>query len=484
MLGVPLLREGNPIGVITLTRAIVRPFTTQEIQLVTSFADQAVIAIENARLLNELRESLQQQTATADVLKVISRSTFDLQRVLDTLVQSAVRLCDANKAFLEPLQGTTFSWGATYGFSHEYEELLKQQAPQLGPGRGTITGRVTLERGPVQMPDVLADPEFTWFEAQKLGNYRTLLGVPLLREGILIGVLGLARDTVRPFTDKQIELATTFADQAVIAIENVRLFDEVQACTRDLTEALEQQTATSQVLQVISSSPGELEPVFESMLANATRLCGAKFGILNLYDGEAFTNAAFHGVPEALHARLHELIRPHPRSGLAEIARTRQVVQIEDITARLPYRERSPAVVALADLGGARTLLLVPMLQDDKLIGAIGIYRQEVKPFTDKQIELVANFAKQAVIAIENTRLLNELRESLQQQTATADVLKVISRSTFDLQVCWTHWSSRPRSCAMRSTRFCYCARASGWCWARIMGRYFLSGLNGRSREP
>ena len=377
-------------------------------------------------------KSLQQQTATADVLKVISRSTFDLQVVLDTLVESAGHLCRADRVAIRLARDGLYHNVASYGFPTKH--VAHMRSHPVAADRTSIVGRVVLAGKSVHIPDADADPELTLLQARGVEKNRTVLGVPLLRDGKLIGVLVATRLNVESFTDKQIELLTTFADQAVIAIENVRLFDEVQARTRELSEALEQQTATSQVLQVISSSPGELEPVFEAMLANATRLCGAKFGILNLYDGEAFTNAAFHGVPEALHARLHELIRPHPRSGLAEIARTRQVVQIEDITARLPYRELSPAVVALADLGGARTLLLVPMLQDDKLIGAIGIYRQEVKPFTDKQIELVANFAKQAVIAIENTRLLNELRQSLEQQTATADVLKVISRSTFDLQ--------------------------------------------------
>jgi GAF domain-containing protein len=250
---------------------------------------------------------------------------------------------------------------------------------------------------------------------------------------VTIGVLTLTRSQVRPFTDKQIELATTFADQAVIAIENVRLFEAEQQRTRELTESLQQQTATADVLKVISSSPGDLEPVFSAMLANATRICGAEFGLLYLDDGDLTRIAAVYNVPEALAATQNVPLRIHPKSAHAEVRKTKQVVHIDDIRAMPPYLEGDPRLVALADLGGARTTFGVPMLKGDAVLGTIAIYRNEVRPFSDKQIELVSNFAKQAVIAIENTRLLNELRESLQQQTATADVLKVLSSSPGDL---------------------------------------------------
>ena len=251
-----------------------------------------------------------------------------------------------------------------------------------------------------------------------------------------IGALTLHRRTVKPFTDKQIELVETFADQAVIAIENVRLFDEVQARTKELTESLEQQTATSEVLQVISSSPGELAPVFETMLENATRVCDAKFGNLMLWEGDAFRNVAVHAARPAFAEKIRSLIyrHVHPDGPLGRAMSTKQAVHVADLKAERPYLEGNPPIVDLVDVGGARTLAAVPMLKENELIGAIIIYRQEVRPFTDKQIELVSNFAKQAVIAIENTRLLNELRqrttdltESLEQQTATSEVLQVIS---------------------------------------------------------
>ena len=288
----------------------------------------------------------------------------------------------------------------------------------------------------VHVDDVLADPEYTYFETQKKAGFRTFLGVPLLRENSPIGVIILGRKTVAPFTDKQIELVTTFADQAVIAIENVRLFDEVQARTRELGESLEQQTATSEVLKVISSSPGELEPVFETMLANATQICGAEFGLLYRSEGDMFRTVSLYGAPPAFaeQRRLNPMLRPSPGTALGRVAATKEMVQISDVQAEPAYQNDPLRRASFLDLAGARTVVCVPMLKDNEVVGAISIYRQQVRPFTDKQIALLTNFAAQAVIAIENVGLLNELRQSLQQQTATADVLKVISRSTFDLQ--------------------------------------------------
>ncbi len=418
----------------TGTKAEVEAATSQARQSSGDVQQQLEVSRrELAEARAQLAESLQQQAATADVLKVISRSTFDLKAVFEALVNSAARLCRADKASIALLRGGSFQFFAAHGFPGDY--LEEKESIPLKADRGSMGGRAVVERRIIHVHDVLADSEFAWRQHSKHFDFRTALGVPLMREGVPIGAIFLSRAKIEPFTQQQIELVSTFADQAVIAIENARLFDEVQARTRELTESLAQQTATSEVLQVISSSPGELEPVFEAMLGNAVRICEASFGALLRFEGGAWRSAAMLGVPPAFAEFWQRgLQRPGPRTALGRVIETRRTVHIADVTTEPAYVEGEPIFVAAVNLGRFRTVLTVPMLKDKELIGVFAIYRQEVRPFTDKQIDLVTNFAAQAVIAIENTRLLNELRESLQQQTATADVLKVISRSTFDLQ--------------------------------------------------
>ena len=395
-----------------------------------------------AEAREHLSEALEQQAATSEVLKVISRSAFDLQLVLDTLVESAVRLCDADHAWLFQRDGEFFHWVTSFGHASDVRAQLRDyfKSRKVPVDRGSITGRAAMEAQAVHVPDVLADPEYTWSGAQKIGGYRAALGAPLLYKGTVVGVIFVAKTVPQPFTAKQIELVTTFADQAVIAIENTRLLNELRQRTGDLSELLEQQTAASQVLQVISSSTGELEPVFQAILASATRTCDAKFGLLYRIENGSARIISKLGIPPALAEYLKRgphrppLNRVSPLTPIGRVIQSRQLVHLADYCTDQSYLDRDPITVAAIELGNIRTLLVVPMIKNDALMGAIVIFRQEVRPFTDKQIELLQNFATQAVIAIENARLLHELRESLQQQTATADMLKVISRSTFDLQ--------------------------------------------------
>jgi PAS domain S-box-containing protein len=426
LLSVPLRKDKRFLGDFVIYRREVRPFSDRQISLVQNFAAQAVIAIENARLLTEQREALAQQTATADVLKLISRSTFDLRPVLDALVEAAARLCNAEQGTIWRKDGDVVTALGSYGRSEDVTNFISDSHPRID--RGTCVGRTVLDGQPVHILDVRRDPEYTWSEVVDRAGFRTMLGVPLLREGMPIGAFSLQRLEVRPFTDKQIELVTTFADQAVIAIENVRLVTE----TRD---ALERQTATAEVLQVINSSPGDLAPVFDAMLEKAMRLCEGAFGGFWTFDGDRYVAHALRGVPPAYAQFLASTtLIPGPGTAPYRFLRgERSVIQNIDLANEEPYRAGDPQRRALVDLGGARTALQVPLCKDNAVLGVMTIYRQEVRPFSDKQIALLQNFAAQAVIAMENVRLINETREALEQQTATAEVLQVINESPGNL---------------------------------------------------
>src|ERR1700738_3845578 len=452
----------------------------------------------------ELAEALQQQTATAEVLKIISASPTELQPVLDAVVRSAARFCEADDVTIFELDGqdlrSTAHWGA----------VPQDMDVRFPCSRGHVAGRTVLERRPIHVVDLQAEaeefPEGSAF-AKRLGH-RTTAGVPLLRHGVAVGTIQLRRAEVNPFTDKQIALLGTFAGQAVIAIENARGLNELRQRTTDLSESLEQQTATSEVLRVISSSPGELEPVFQAMLQNAVQICDANFGTLYRFDGSMYHLAADVGTPleydeflrrrgpflptpgglldrvtrtkelshtadeiaEAVPGAVAKLgggrsrvwvavrkgggwggadghppekvmdwvernpIRPGPHSVAARAAFERRTIQVPDVLADPEHTYGAKYIE------GFRTVLGVPILKGDDLLGVILIYHLEVRPFTEKQIALIETFADQAVIAIENVRLFDdgqtrtqELSEALEQQTATSEVLSVISSSPGEL---------------------------------------------------
>ena len=438
---VPMNSENGPVGVITVTRREPGTFAPQHIQLMQTFADQAVIAIENTRLFNETREALARQTATSDVLKVIASSPSNLQPVFDAIAERSKELVGGHSTTVFRFVGDMVELAAVTSVNAEADAAIQSAFPQPITTTPTL---IKVSRGDVvEAADIESDATIESNEKilTRARGVRSRLMVPLRNDTGTIGAISVTRTEPGTFAQQHVELLQTFADQAVIAIKNVELFEEVQARTRDLEESLQRQTATSEVLQIISSSPGDLVPVFDKMLENATRICGAEFGSMLLAEGGGFRQAALYNPPAALAAaRTGKVLQHHPLSAPATAMRSRQVVQIEDVRTSKAYLARSPATIEIAELGGARTIVVVPMLGDGVAIGSITVYRQEVRPFSDKQIELLTNFARQAVIAIENARLLRELRvrtddlsEALVYQTGSSNILKVIASSPTDV---------------------------------------------------
>jgi GAF domain-containing protein len=445
-LGVPLLREGKPIGAMFLSRDRVEPFTQQQIDLVTTFAAQAVIAIENTRLLNELRESLQQQTATADVLKVISSSLNDLKPVFETIGQRAGKLCDAEISAISMVDGDLIRLVSINGVTEEGVEAVRRVYYPMRRSDETLTARAIRSGSICHVPDALSDVLYPNKDAARVSGWRGCLAVPMIRDREVIGAIFVARRQPGLFTDAQVQLLKTFADQAVIAIENVRLFNETK-------ESLAQQTATADVLKVISRSTFDLQTVLTTLVETAARVCEADIGnIARPVDSGGYKIEASYGQSTALYEELaRRTLKTGKGSVIGRTALTRAPVHILDAQADPDYELREALKI-----GDYHTMLGVPLVREGNIIGVFGLARKTVRAFTEKQIELVTTFADQAVIAIENVRLLSELRESLQQQTATADVLKVISRSTFDLQAVL-------RALVESAARLCEAENANIW---------------------
>ncbi|HXB03801.1 MAG TPA: GAF domain-containing protein [Candidatus Angelobacter sp.] len=438
---IPMLRVGEPIGALTVGWADQDAFDEQQVALLKTFADQAVIAIENVRLFKELEgrnrdltEALEQQTATSEILRVISSSPTDVQPVFDTIVRSAVRLCNGLFCSLLQFDGELIYNVAQHNYTPEALEEVHRIYPTR-PTRALPSGRAIFERAVVHIPDVEVDPDFQNGSLSRAIGWRSGLFVPMLRKGAAIGAIAVTRGVAGPFSDTEIELLKTFADQAVIAIENVRLFTELEARNHALTEALEQQTATAEVLKVMSRSTFDLQPVLETLIENAVRLCGASRGSVYRFDGNVLRHATSYNVSQdAADFFDRNSIAPGRYSMAARVALERRTQHIPDILADSEY------TFGVHQVEPIRTALGVPMMKGDDLLGAFTIWKLEVQPFTDRQIELVTTFADQAVIAIENVRLFKELQartaeltRSVGELTALGEVSQALS-STLDLE--------------------------------------------------